>query len=106
MSAPQYLRLLGSPLNCVACAPQARVRFRLGGRLYDCSRPGDFLRLPIPLPHKLRFVALMLRAYHRKDWSGWEGRTARDLVESWGGAKVREAVFEPLCDLKFELPSD
>jgi protoporphyrinogen oxidase len=80
--------------------------FRLGGRLYDLAKPGDFFRLPLPLPQKLRFVTLMLRAYQKKDWSGWEGRTARELVDSWGGAKVREAVFEPLCDLKFELPSD
>jgi protoporphyrinogen oxidase len=85
---------------------RVRMLFRLGGRLYDFSKAGDFLRMPLPVTQKLRFVTLMLRAYQKKDWSGWEGRTARELVDSWGGAKVREAVFEPLCDLKFELPSD
>src|SRR5258708_3508485 len=98
-------------LELIGALPEVRWRrvrmlFRLGGRLYDFSKPADFLRLPLPLPQKLRFVTLMLRAYQKKDWAGWEGRTPRELVESWGGAKVRAAVFEPLCDLKFELPSD
>jgi protoporphyrinogen oxidase len=80
--------------------------FRIGSELYDLSRPADFLRLPIPLRQKLRFVALMLRAYRKDEWSDWEGRSAFDLLDNWGGPSVRETIFEPLCRLKFELRSD
>jgi protoporphyrinogen oxidase len=83
-----------------------KMLFRVGGEFYDFSKAADFVRLPLPLFQKLRFAGLMVRAYQKKDWSDWEGRTARELVDSWGGTIVREAVFEPLCDLKFELPSD
>jgi protoporphyrinogen oxidase len=98
-------------LELIGALPDVRWRrirmlFRVGGDLYDFSKAADLMRLPLPLFQKLRFAALMVRAYQKKDWSDWEGRTAREFVDSWGGARVRELVFEPLCDLKFELRSD
>lgn len=81
-----------------------RMLFRLDGRLYDLARPGDFLRFPMSLADKLRFARLMLRCFRKDDWSDWHDRSAADLVDRWGGAGVRRAIFEPLTRLKFELP--
>jgi protoporphyrinogen oxidase len=53
---------------------------------------------------KLRFVALMLRAFGKSDWSDWQDKSAQDLLDAWAGPGVREAIFEPLTRLKFELP--
>jgi protoporphyrinogen oxidase len=72
--------------------------------VYDLAHPGEFLRFPMSLVDKARFAALMLRAFGRKDWSGWEGRSAEELIDGWAGPRVREALFEPLTQLKFRLP--
>jgi protoporphyrinogen oxidase len=81
-----------------------RMLFRVGGRLYDLANPMDFLRFPLPLADKARFAALMLRAFAKSDWDDWLDRSAEDLVDSWAGPRVRQALFEPLTRLKFELP--
>jgi protoporphyrinogen oxidase len=81
-----------------------RMVFRLADRAYDLARPGDFLRFPMSLGDKIRFVRLMLRCFNKDDWSDWEGRNAADLIDQWAGPGVREAMFEPLTDLKFRLP--
>jgi protoporphyrinogen oxidase len=78
--------------------------FRLADRAYDLARPGDFLRFPMSLTDKLRFARLMLRCFRKEDWSDWEDRNAAELVDQWAGPGVREALFEPLTDLKFRLP--
>ena len=82
-----------------------RMFFRLrDGRLYDLGRPGDFLAFPMSLSDKLRFVRLMLRAFSKSDWSDWLDKDAATLLDAWAGPGVREALFEPLTRLKFELP--
>jgi protoporphyrinogen oxidase len=78
--------------------------FRQNGRFFELDRPADFYRFPMSTADKLRFCRLMLRSFRKKDWSDWYGRTAADLVDSWGGPGVREALFEPLTQLKFKLP--
>jgi protoporphyrinogen oxidase len=81
-----------------------RMLFRVGGRLYDLANPVDLLRFPMSLADKARFVALMLRAFRKTDWSDWQDRSAEELLDSWSGPRVRQALFEPLTQLKFELP--
>ena len=82
-----------------------RMFFRLrDGRLYDLGRPGDFLAFPMSLSDKLRFVRLMLRAFSKSDWTDWLDKDAAALLDAWAGPGVREALFEPLTRLKFELP--
>jgi protoporphyrinogen oxidase len=81
-----------------------RMLFRVGGQLYDLANPLDMLRFPMSLADKARFVALMLRAFHKTDWTDWLDKSAADLLDSWSGPRVREALFEPLTQLKFELP--
>jgi protoporphyrinogen oxidase len=82
-----------------------RMLFRLGdGRLYDLGRPRDFLRFPMSLADKLRFVTLMLRAFGKSDWTDWLDKDAAALLDAWAGPGVRQALFEPLTRLKFELP--
>ena len=51
---------------------RVRMLFRLDGRLYDFSKPADFLRLPLSVADKLRFVTMMARAYRKGDWSDWK----------------------------------
>jgi protoporphyrinogen oxidase len=81
-----------------------RMLFYLGGEHYDLASPKGFLRFPMSLADKLRFARLMLRAFRKRNWSEWEDRSAAELVDEWAGPGVRQALFEPLTRLKFELP--
>lgn len=83
-----------------------RMLFEDGSGLYDLGRPADFLRFPLALGDKLRFVRLMARAFTTRDWSIWQDRSAAELVDGWGSHGVRHAIFDPLCRLKFERPSE
>jgi protoporphyrinogen oxidase len=81
-----------------------RMFFRVGAQLYDLANPVDFLRFPMSLVDKARFVLLMLRAFRTSDWNDWLDKSAEDLLDAWAGPRVRQALFEPLTQLKFELP--
>ncbi|MEO7986962.1 MAG: FAD-dependent oxidoreductase [Gemmatimonadales bacterium] len=83
---------------------RVRMLFDLGGRAYDLATVRGFLQYPMSLADKARFVRLMLRAFGTRDWQQWEDRSAADLVDEWAGPGVREAIFERLTRLKFELP--
>lgn len=83
---------------------RVRMLFHLDGTFYDLATPEGFLRFPMRVSDKVRFVRLMLRAFRKRDWSDWQDRTAADLVDAWGGSGVREVLFERLTRLKFELP--
>jgi protoporphyrinogen oxidase len=83
---------------------RVRMLFRVGGHVYDLANPVDFLRFPMSLVDKARFVYLMLRAYGKSDWNDWLDKSAEDLLDAWAGPRVRQALFEPLTQLKFELP--
>lgn len=83
---------------------RVRMLFRVGGHVYDLANPVDFLRFPMSLVDKARFVYLMLRAYGKSDWNDWLDKSAEDLVDAWAGPRVRNGIFEPLTQLKFELP--
>ncbi len=98
-------------LDAVEALPAVRWRrirmlFHLDGRPYDLTRPLDFLRYPMSLGDKARFALLMLRCFRKSDWGDWQGRSAHELVDSWAGAGVREAMFERLCRLKFGLAAE
>jgi protoporphyrinogen oxidase len=81
-----------------------RMLFRVGDQLYDLANPVDFLRFPMSLADKARFAVLMLRAFRKNDWNDWLDKSAEDLLDAWAGPRVRQALFEPLTQLKFELP--
>ncbi|HET6576784.1 MAG TPA: FAD-dependent oxidoreductase [Gemmatimonadales bacterium] len=83
---------------------RVRMLFHLGGRAYDLGSPAGFLAFPMSLRDKAGFVRLMLKAFNKRDWSDWLDRSAADLVDSYAGAGAREALFERLTRLKFELP--
>jgi protoporphyrinogen oxidase len=83
-----------------------RMLFHLGGRAYDLGTPGGFLAFPMSLRDKAGFVRLMLKAFNKRDWSDWQDRSAADLIDTYAGAGTREALFERLTRLKFELPCD
>jgi protoporphyrinogen oxidase len=81
-----------------------RMLFHLGRDAYDLGSPGGFLRFPMKAGDKARFVRLMLKAFAKRDWSDWQDRSAAELIDHYGGPGVREALFERLTRLKFELP--
>jgi protoporphyrinogen oxidase len=78
--------------------------FHLDRQTYDLGTPAGFLRFPMSLGDKARFVRLMLKAFGKHDWSDWQDRSAAELVNHFAGPGVREALFERLTRLKFELP--
>jgi protoporphyrinogen oxidase len=80
--------------------------FHVGREHDDLATARGFLRFPMSLPDKARFVRLMLRAFATRDWSGWEGRSAADMIDTLAGPGVRKTLFEPLTRLKFELPCE
>lgn len=80
-----------------------RMYFESADELYDFTNPIDFLRFPMSLFDKARFARLMLRCFLERDWDAWRDRSAEELLDSWGGAGVRHALFEPLCRIKFDL---
>lgn len=81
-----------------------RMLFRLGDRSYDLSHPADFLAFPMSLRDKASFARLMVSAFFKDDWSAWSGRSAADLLEASTTSGVRRTVFEPLTQLKYQLP--
>jgi protoporphyrinogen oxidase len=83
-----------------------RMLFEVGERLLALGTLGGFGRFPMSLLDKARFVRFMLRARARAEWSAWAGRSAAELIDAWAGPGVREALFEPLTRLKFELPCE
>ena len=85
---------------------RVRMLFHLGGRAYDLGSPGGFLAFPMSLRDKAGFVRLMLKAFNKRDWSEWQDRSAAELVDRYAGPGAREALFERLTRLKFELPCD
>ena len=98
-------------LDRIGALPEVRWRrirmlFQLGGTTYDLGTPAGFLRFPMSLGDKARFFRLMLTAFRRSDWSAWQDRSAAELVERYAGPGVREAIFERLTRLKFELPCE
>ena len=95
-------------LDLIGALPTVRWRkirmlFRVDDGLFDLGTPSGFLGFPMSIADKLRFVRLMFYAFRKRDWSDWEGRSATELIDTWAGPGVREAIFEPLCRLKFEL---
>lgn len=98
-------------LDLIGALPRVRWRrikllFHLNDHLFDLANPVEFLRFPMGLGDKARFVWLMARAFRTRDWSPWLDRSAAELIDAWAGPGVRHGLFEPLCRLKFELPCD
>lgn len=83
-----------------------RMLFRQHEQLHALGTISGFLRYPLPLAEKARFVRLMLRTFAKTDWSDWLDACATDLIDSWASPAVRHAIFEPLARLRFEVSCD
>ncbi len=97
-----FLELIGALPDVVW--RRIQMLFHLGGQAYDLASPSGFLRFPMSLADKARFVRLMVKAFSQPDWTGWQDRSAAELVDHYGSAGVRQALFERLTRLKFDLP--
>jgi protoporphyrinogen oxidase len=98
-------------LDLIGALPDVRWRrvrmlFHLGGHAYDLGSPAGFLRFPMSLRDKAGFARLMLKAFNKRDWSDWQDQSAAELVDRYAGRGAREALFERLTRLKFELPCE
>ena len=56
--------------------------FRQHEQLHALGTISGFLRYPLPLAEKARFVRLMLRTFAKTDWSDWLDARATDLIDS------------------------
>ena len=97
-----FLELIGALPDVVW--RRIQMLFHLGGQAYDLASPSGFLRFPMSLADKARFMRLMVKTFSQPDWTGWQDRSAAELVDHYGSAGVREALFERLTRLKFDLP--
>ena len=73
------------------------------GKIYDLTKPMDFLRFPLSLPSKIRFVLFMALCYTKKDWSTLDNVSAQSWIEKIAGKEVLDKLFAPLFDIKFGL---
>lgn len=85
---------------------KVKMLFHLNDQLWNLAHPWDFARFPMRFTDKLRFARMMLRAFRKQEWDDWLDHSAQDLVDSWAGPGVREALFERLSQLKFRMPCD
>ncbi len=83
---------------------RGKVLFAIDNKIYNLTNSIDFLKFPMPLWAKIRFVFLMGYCFLRSDWSGDLGN-ARDWIDKIAGATVRKTIFDPLMDIKYGLPS-
>lgn len=96
-------------LDRIGALPKVRWRrirmlFNQGGHSYDLSHPRDLWRFPMRTVDKIRFVLMMARAFRKREWIDWTGRSAQELIDGWATSGVRQALFEPLTRIKFDLP--
>ena len=97
-------------LNLIAELGQSdRVLLRPGStgiyyadRFFSLATPADLLRFsPLPFRDRLRLGLLLMRARRVRDWRSLEDRTAADWLQSIGGERVYQVVWEPLLQGKF-----
>ena len=82
------------------------VRTRMGvftaGRVHDWGDPIALLKFPGLSPiEKVRYGLMMFVATRRKSAGALEQLSAKAWIEGWCGARVYDAVWRPLFDLKF-----
>ena len=82
------------------------VRTRMGlfiqGHMYDWGNPIALLKFPhLSIVDKFRYGLMMFIATKRRRPGTLEHQTAKAWIESWCGAKVYDALWRPLFDLKF-----
>lgn len=72
-------------------------------KIYDLTKPMDFLRFPLSFFSKMRFVCFMLMCMLKKDWSTLDNVSAEHWIANIAGKEVLEKLFAPLFDIKFGL---
>ena len=79
-----------------------RMGLFINGRMHDWGNPIALLKFPhLSIVDKFRYGLMMFIATKRRRAGTLEHRTAKAWIESWCGAKVYDALWRPLFDLKF-----
>src|SRR3989344_5037330 len=84
---------------------KGKVLFAYDNKIYNFENPLQFLKFPLPFIDKIRFVKLMAYCVLKKNWDKDLGN-ARDWLDHIAGENVRKAIFDPLMDIKYGLPSE
>ncbi|MDD5431276.1 MAG: FAD-dependent oxidoreductase [Candidatus Pacebacteria bacterium] len=79
--------------------------FSVNGKIYNLINPVDFIKFPLPIFDKLRFVALMVHCFLKTNWTRNLGN-ARQWLDEIAGENTRKTVFDSLTDIKYGLPSE
>src|SRR5579863_1670148 len=73
------------------------------GKIYDLLKIKDFLRFPMSIIAKMRFIIFMLVCYTKKNWKDLESVSADSWIKKLAGREVLDKLFAPLFDIKFGL---
>lgn len=76
------------------------------GKIYDLTKLKDFIKFPLSIMSKLRFIYFMLICYTKKDWSRLEDTSADEWISKLAGKEVLDKLFAPLFDIKFGLKAN
>lgn len=76
------------------------------GKIYDLTNIGDFVKFPLSIYSKLRFIFFMGICYLKKDWSDLENISAQEWIVKIAGEEVLNKLFAPLFDIKFGLKAN
>lgn len=76
------------------------------GVIYDLTKIKHFLRFPLSLFSKIRFIFFMIVCYLKRNWKNLENLGASEWIGKLAGKEVLEKLFSPLFDIKFGLKAD
>ena len=83
---------------------KGKVLFAINNKIYNLENPIEFLKFPMSLVAKIRFVILMAYCFLKKNW-GKDLGNAQVWLDKIAGETVRKTIFDPLMDIKYGLPS-
>ncbi len=83
---------------------KGKVLFAINNKIFNLENPIEFLKFPMNLWAKIRFVILMAYCFIKRNWNKDLGN-AENWLDKIAGETVRKTVFDPLMDIKYGLPS-
>lgn len=72
-------------------------------KIYDLTKFKDFIKFPLTIFSKIRFIFFMFVCYTKRKWNNLENVSADSWVGKIAGKEVLNKLFAPLFDIKFGL---